>query len=335
MRAMAGRIGFVLPPAGALPSGGHGFNRALLACAASAGAPWAALSPAAHALRAQPWALLLWDSLLLDRVERLGHETVALLLHYLPSLQPGLDACAAGMLRAIEQRAAAQADALIVVSKELAAAIAARWPEKRVFVCEPGVSAVFRQRPERAAQAPPTLLTVANLLPAKGHAGLVDVLARLRHLDWHWHVIGHGGAGQRAAARLRRQARRMGLADRSTLHGALDQDAVAAWMARADVLLQPSLFESYGMALAEACAVGLPAVSFDVGAAGRLIADGMSGYVVAARDWDAFTRRLDRLLAEPALRASFERALAQTPVRRWERAYADLNAAFDALRREA
>jgi glycosyltransferase involved in cell wall biosynthesis len=122
-----------------------------------------------------------------------------------------------------------------------------------------------------------------------------------------------------------------GIPRRITLHGALDRDAVAAWMARADLLLQPSLFESYGMALAEACAVGLPALSFDVGAAQRLIADGSSGYVVAAGDWAAFAHRLDRLLAQPALRARFEHALAQTPVRPWQCAYAELSAAFDVL----
>lgn len=328
---VANVIGIVCPPPGSMLSGGHVFNREMLACAALANAPMVALSGQDDELHARDWDMLVWDSLMLDRIERVGRERTAILLHYLPSLEPGLEHAERARLRGIEEHAAARADCIVTTAHELAAAATARWPGKRVFVCEPGVDATFRPRAPRPARTGLVLLlTVANLLPAKGHADLLPILHRLRELAWHWHVVGHGGPDGCAASQLRRQAGRLGLGARITLHGALPREKVAVLMSEADLLLHPSLFESYGMVLAEARATRLPAVSFRVGAAQRLIEHGATGFLAAPGDWSAFARCLRRLLEDPALRPTFERNLARAPIRRWEHAYADLRSACEA-----
>jgi glycosyltransferase involved in cell wall biosynthesis len=324
-------IGIVCPPPCGVFSGGHVFNREMLACAARAGTPMVALSGQADALLARDWDMLIWDSLMLDRIERVGRERTAILLHYLPSLEPGIEHARCARLHDIEEHAAARADCIVATSQELAAAVRARWRGKRVLVCEPGVGDAFRRRAGRSANQVPVLLTVANLLPAKGHADLLPVLHRLRELAWHWHVVGHGGQGGCAAAKLREQAEGLGLDARITLHGTIPQGRVPVLMAEADLLLHPSLFESYGMVLAEARATGVPAVSFRVGAAQRLIEHGATGFVLAPSDWSAFEHCLRCLLEGPVLRQTFERNLAHAPARRWEQAYADLRVACDAM----
>jgi len=227
----------------------------------------------------------------------------------------------------------AHADFIAATSVELAATAEALWPGKRVVACEPGVGEAFRRRAPRVAGRSVALVSVANLLPAKGHEGLLHLLRRLRQRPWHWHVVGHGGEDGAAAERLQADADRMGLRDRMTLHGALPQDRVAALMAASDLLLHPSLFESYGMVLAEARAVGLPALCFRVGAAPRLIEHGVTGLTAAAGDWNEFGRHLQRLLDEPALRSAFERNLGFMPVRGWDRTYAEFRAVCDAVLR--
>jgi glycosyltransferase involved in cell wall biosynthesis len=324
------KVAIVQAAPGSMPSGGSVFNRELLGCATRAGWPLASVDVSRTA-QAHGHDLVLWDSLLLDRVRRLAAERVGLLLHYLPSLQPALDPARASQLRADEDRAAGVADFLIATGREIAATMAARWPGKRLFVCEPGVGSSFQWRGHRAPGESVRLLTVANLLPAKGHEGALRILEQLQSERWHWHLVGHADSGCEVLARMRSRAEQAGLIERITFHGTLSQPQVAALMAAADLLLQPSVFESYGMALAEAAAVGLPAIAFRVGAAERLVRHGVTGLLAPPGDWDAFGDGLRALLADLALRASFERNLAGQPVRDWEAAFTDFRSACEAM----
>lgn len=328
MPAMTGpRIAIMQACPGRRPSGGNVFNRVIRARARRSGWPVQRLIFDAPQWRGRRWDLIVWDSLLIGRVDRAARERIGLLLHYLPSTEPDLAVAQARRLRAMEAQAMAAADFCIATGPALAAAAAERWPEKRVFLCEPGVSAVFRRRTLRATDGPPVLLTVANLLPGKGFEGALALLARLAARPWRWHIVGRRDADPAFVARLERLAQTAGLRARIVFHGELTQARVAARMAQADVLLHPSLFESYGMVLAEAAAVGLPAVAFRVGAAERLVRHGATGLLAGAADWDTLGRHLVALLEQPGLRARFECNLALSPVRDWDRALADFRAA--------
>ena len=83
------------------------------------------------------------------------------------------------------------------------------------------------------------------------------------------------------------------------------------------------------MVLAEAAAVGLPAVAFRVGAAEGLVRHGETGLLAPAGDWDALGRHLVALFEAPGLRAQFERNLAACPVRGWDLAFAEFRAACE------
>jgi glycosyltransferase involved in cell wall biosynthesis len=293
---------------------------------------WASLCwpPATgEALRCE---LLLWDSLLLGEVRRLGRERLALLLHYLPSLQCETGQAAAA--RVVEERAAAEAAFFIATGRPLAEIVRQRWPVKPVYVCEPGVDPMFRRRRPRSAKSAQAvaLLTVASLIPKKGHEALLGVLERLCHLPWRWHVVGADEPRSRIATALRERARHAGLGERIVFHGPLPQARVAALMARCDLLLHPSQAETYGMVLAEAAACGLPALSFRVGAAEQLIRHGENGLLADARDWNGFAQHLARLLTDPPLRAALGRNRCGR-VRRWEQTFAEVEAAAAAMLR--
>jgi glycosyltransferase involved in cell wall biosynthesis len=325
------RIGFVHPPLQSFSSGGNVYNEKLLEYAGRCGSELVSLPWRGEALPGGKWDLLAWDSLLLNRLERVACERVAVLLHYLPSLAPELDSRGRLALQTVEQRAVERADAVIATGKSVAAAVASRWPVKPVFLCEPGVGEAFlRNRPARAAE-PVKLLTVAHLLPAKGHGELLEILGRLRHLHWHWHLAGDCDRSPETVRRLRDRAALAGLADRITFHGVLRQQAVAALMADCDLLVSPSTFEAYGMAVAEAAAAGLPVLSNRVGAAGQLIEHGVTGFLATAGDWDGFAGYLQVLLEDAALRAAFQDNLRHAPVRGWHETFADFRTACEAM----
>ncbi|MGC4085041.1 MAG: glycosyltransferase, partial [Vicinamibacterales bacterium] len=83
---------------------------------------------------------------------------------------------------------------------------------------------------------------------------------------------------------------------------------VPALLAAADVLVHPSLEEGFSNALLEGMAAGLPVVATAVGGNPEAIVDGVTGYLVPARDADA--RWLARWRRCSASRTSG---------RRWER----------------
>jgi glycosyltransferase involved in cell wall biosynthesis len=109
------------------------------------------------------------------------------------------------------------------------------------------------------------------------------------------------------------------LQDRVTIAGAVSQDRLADMYASADAFLLPSLYEGYGMVLAEAMARGLPIVCTTGGAAAET-APGAEALKVPPGDQDALTHAIGRLLGEPDLRRRMADAswVAGRRLPRWE-----------------
>ena len=97
-----------------------------------------------------------------------------------------------------------------------------------------------------------------------------------------------------------------GLGDRVRLPGELGEADLAAAYAAADLFVSASLYEGYGMALAEALARGLPIVA----AAGGAVADTVpaaAGLLVPPGDVPALARGAAPLHDEPDLRDRLRR----------------------------
>jgi trehalose synthase len=74
---------------------------------------------------------------------------------------------------------------------------------------------------------------------------------------------------------------------------------VNALQRRADVVVQKSLAEGFGLTVSEAMWKGRPVVASDVGGIQDQIEDGSTGWLVDARDLAAFGARVAELLADP------------------------------------
>ena len=326
---LARKIGLVHPAFDAVRSGGSLYNERLLGEAARCGFPLLSL----------PWReappvragcdLLVWDSLLLDRVQRIAAERIAVLLHYLPSGDPCSAPCTRLAALGAEDRALAAADLVIATGRSLARLVATRCPATPVFVCEPGVSREFLRRPSRPPHRRVSILTVAHLLPAKGHERLLEMLLQMSDLPWRWHLAGDCGRTPDIANRLLERAAAAGLTERIRLHGRMPHAALAALMADCDLLVAPSTFEAYGMSVGEAVAAGLPVLSNRVGAAEHLVRHGETGYLAALGDWDAFARHLRELLENAALRAAFRDNLRHADVRGWNQTLTEFRSACE------
>jgi glycosyltransferase involved in cell wall biosynthesis len=144
------------------------------------------------------------------------------------------------------------------------------------------------------------ILSVGGLRPEKNHLTLLAAFATLaeRFPDWALRIVGDGPL----RPTLEGFVRDKGLAGRIQLPGAVNQ--IAAEYESAQAFAMPSLYESFGLATAEALAHGLPAVGFaDCPGTNELIENEVNGLLVPAGDRVVgLAAALGRLLDNPDLR---------------------------------
>ena len=119
---------------------------------------------------------------------------------------------------------------------------------------------------------------VGRLAPEKGQAFLVRALGHLRHIDCVCLLIGDGPMRHE----LERLVIQEGVADRVRFLGF--QERVAQVMSQLDVVVMPSLDETFGITIVEAFALKKMVIASDVGGIPELVHSGTTGLLVPARD---------------------------------------------------
>ena len=224
---------------------------------------------------------------------------IAGLIHLPLAAEIGIGQDMAARLEASERRAIAAASLVIVTGKVTAVALAGYDVASHLItVVEPGTD---RAPVARGSPAGPLqLLCVATVNPGKGHDILLRALAAAApHGNWRLTCAGsldrHPLTVQRVRARLRTE----GLEARVSLVGDLDAARLAACYDEADLFVLATLHETYGMAVAEALARGLPVVSSTTGAIPDLVSDD-AGLLVPPGDTGALTIALSQVLGDAA-----------------------------------
>jgi glycogen synthase len=193
----------------------------------------------------------------------------------------------------------AAASAIVAVSTTIAADLRARAPEvagtRLETIPNPVDIAALRARArDTAPVAGPYALYLGKLAPNKGTSLLVPTIERAG-LDWPLVIAGDGSdrpAIEDAARRSSRDVR---------LVGWIDQDATAAWMAHASMLLFPSRGpESLSRVLIEASALGVPIAAIDTGGTPDVVVHERTGLL--SRTAEDFARDVRRLREDGGLR---------------------------------
>lgn len=173
----------------------------------------------------------------------------------------------------------------------------------RVYVAEPGVDAAALATGSATGGE---LLCVAAVTPNKGHDVLLAALATVMDLPWRCVCVGSVNLDPGFVGRLNRQARAHGIDDRLGFAGARTGPDLDSHYADADLLVLASRAETYGMAVTEALARGLPVVATAVGglpdALGRAADGSRPGMLVPPGDSAAFAAALRRWLTDTELR---------------------------------
>lgn len=108
--------------------------------------------------------------------------------------------------------------------------------------------------------------------------------------------------------RLRALSQRLGVLDRVIFQGAVPHSDLPLYYSAVDLVVVPSLYESFGLVALEAMACGAPVVASRVGGLQSTIKDGRTGLLVGRRTPDAFAGAMSAVLRDDALRTSLSEA---------------------------
>jgi poly(glycerol-phosphate) alpha-glucosyltransferase len=186
----------------------------------------------------------------------------------------------------------AQVDVLVVASSRQREHIAARYGTEPTVInhAAPIAPELTANREERV------LAVVARLSPEKRLEDAIRAFARAvtRVPGARFDIY---GTGPKAGA-LEQLVNECGLGERVRFRGYTKYPLTAFATASATVLT--SKFEGWGMAIAEAMAVGTPAIAYAINyGPGEIIRDEVDGLLVPPRDIDALADAMVRVLGDP------------------------------------
>ena len=263
-------------------------------------------------------------------IEREASRLRIIALVHLPlAANVGIDPDTAARIAAAERRALSAA-ALVIVTGTATLPLLAEFgiAGDRVVVVEPGTA---RAPLARGSGGPPlALLSVATLNPGKGHEILLHALASIPHSGWHLTCAGSMARHPATVDRVRATMRRLELEERVSLVGELDALRLAECYDGADVFVLATLRETYGMAVAEALAYGLPVVSTTTGAIPDLVGRD-AGLLAPPGNTEAFAAALARVLGDAGLRARLAEGArhVRDRLQSWDQAFGKMAAALD------
>lgn len=159
------------------------------------------------------------------------------------------------------------------------------------------------------------IVSVNRLVPIKNISMQLSAIEKLCLEFPHilLHVVGDGPLEKQ----LTEEILKRGIQNNVILHGFKSGVTLNPFFTESDCFVLTSDFEGYGMVIIEASTAGLPIVMTDVGCAGEVIINEKSGIIVPAKNTEAFTSALRRIITDDVLRKKLseeaKHAIAQLP----------------------
>lgn len=191
------------------------------------------------------------------------------------------------------QKTLARAALLACDTKPLADAMQKRYPQARTMhlpqIITPPIPA-----PENRQRTPGEkrlrLILVANLYPNKHPLVFCETVKRLREMGFEAEGVIIGDGPERPS--IEEWRRTSGMESALCLTGKVPNTEVFQRVSEADFLVSAAVGEPYGRGIAEAMAMGTPAVSHRSGGPGDFITHGRDGLLVDDLDAAAFAQAI-------------------------------------------
>ncbi len=164
------------------------------------------------------------------------------------------------------------------------------------------------------------VLFVGRIEPLKGVDTLIQAMACLDlqgiHRPVHLAIIG-GDVDvspedmSEEMSRLQKMCDDLCMGGMVLFLGKRGQDTLPYYYSAAEVVVMPSLYESFGMVALEAMACGTPVIASEVGGLGYLVQNGITGYTIPDSEPETLCDKLSWLLGNTDLRNEMGRSAAE------------------------
>jgi glycosyltransferase involved in cell wall biosynthesis len=203
-------------------------------------------------------------------------------------------------------------------------------PESKITVIYHGASQNFEGAADAAAiQAclerysirQPYLLAVGNISRRKNHLAMVRALARwLERHPGSEHRLVFAGKPQDAAAEVLAEAARLSLDERRlNILGYVSESDLPCLYAGAELLLNTSFYEGFGLPLIEAMRCRVPVIASRASCFPEVVGD--AAWLVNPHDPEEIAAAIDQILESQSVREKLvTRGLARVECFRWDRA---------------
>jgi glycosyltransferase involved in cell wall biosynthesis len=238
----------------------------------------------------------------------LASRPVVVLVHELPAVAGGGSGSKTMTRERDYEESLLRADRLVAVSDHGKKVLLDRGVSfGRIHVVPPGFDRVPAGDASPAQRdGPVRALSVAQWIPRKGILGLVEAWMLHEREGAVLELIGETDADPDYAARVR-DAIEAGPRGSIVVSGCVDDAALGAAYASADLFALPSRYEGYGIVYAEALAHGLPIIACDAGPVPDLVGQ-EAAVLVRPDDREDLSAALDLLLEDPTLRVRMSAA---------------------------
>jgi D-inositol-3-phosphate glycosyltransferase len=186
------------------------------------------------------------------------------------------------------------------------------------------------------------VLFVGRIEPLKGLDTLIQAMSCLdmQNLNLPVHLAIIGGEPDAAPenmseemARIQKLCDDLCMGNMVVFLGKRGQDTLPYYYSAAQVVVMPSLYESFGMVALEAMACGTPVIASEVGGLGYLVQNEITGYTIPDSEPDELCEKLSWLLNDSALHDQMGHAAAEyAKSYAWERIAAQIADVYQSLK---
>ncbi|WP_430515168.1 glycosyltransferase family 4 protein [Pyrococcus woesei] len=164
----------------------------------------------------------------------------------------------------------------------------------------------------------PTILYPALIRPLKNQLTLLQAVKLLRKEGFHVNVELVGSIRDvKYYFELRKFIKQEKLENSVKIIPGVPYDSMIEYYTKADIIVVPSLQESFGMVVPEAMAAGKPVVASNIPAFREKIDDKRDGFLINPKDPDDISEKISRIIVSYSLQKKFKRRARRKAISRW------------------
>jgi glycosyltransferase involved in cell wall biosynthesis len=143
-----------------------------------------------------------------------------------------------------------------------------------------------------------------NLEAVYGQEYLIKALVQLGNSCLKLLLVGDGPL----QSKLKKLASDLNVSDRVEFAGQIAPSKIPTYLQQMDILVNPSLRESFGVSVLEAQACEIPVIAGKVGGLPEVMQEGITGFLVPPGDVNAIAEKIELLASDENLRRRMGRA---------------------------